>query len=59
MAKTATSRKAETKAKPAAANGSKTTTKNGNVDFAIVELAFLGGRNKLTDQDVLTLVTYE
>ena len=39
MAKTATSRKAETKAKPAAANGSKTTTKNGNVDFAIVELA--------------------
>ena len=39
MAKTATSRKAETKTKAAPANGSKTTTKNGNVDFAVVELA--------------------
>jgi pyruvate dehydrogenase E1 component alpha subunit len=39
LAKTATSRKAETKTKPATDNGSKTTTKNGNVDFAVVELA--------------------
>lgn len=39
MAKTATSRKAETKTKTTSANGSKTATKNGNVDFAVVELA--------------------
>jgi pyruvate dehydrogenase E1 component alpha subunit len=39
LAKTATSRKAETKTKPATDNGSKTTTKSGNVDFAVVELA--------------------
>jgi len=39
LAKTATGRKAETKTKPATDNGSKTTTKNGNVDFAVVELA--------------------
>lgn len=39
LAKTATSRKAETKTKTTSANGSKTATKNGNVDFAVVELA--------------------
>ena len=39
MAKTATSRKAETKTKPAQDNGSKTATKNGNADYAVVELA--------------------
>ena len=37
MAKTATSRKTETKTKPEPSNGSK--TKNGNVDYAVVELA--------------------
>ncbi|MEO8572652.1 MAG: pyruvate dehydrogenase (acetyl-transferring) E1 component subunit alpha [Pyrinomonadaceae bacterium] len=39
MAKTATSPKTETKTKPAPGDGLKTTTKNGNVDFAVVELA--------------------
>ena len=39
MAKTATSRKTETKTKPEPGNGSKTATKNGNVDYAVVELA--------------------
>ena len=40
MAKTATSRKAETKSKTSSGNGSKTAAaKNGNHDFAVVELA--------------------
>jgi pyruvate dehydrogenase E1 component alpha subunit len=37
LAKTATSRKTETRTTPG--DGSKTTTKNGNVDFAVVEMA--------------------
>jgi pyruvate dehydrogenase E1 component alpha subunit len=68
LAKTATSRKAETKTKTTSANGSKTVTKNGNVDFAVVELAKAEYQKrrksqldaiKKTDKKLLRAMLYE
>ena len=68
MAKTATSRKAETKTKSTSGNGSKTSAKNGSVDFAIVELAkaeYLKRRKsqlegiKKTDKKLLRAMLYQ
>ena len=68
MAKTATSRKAETKAKSTSGNGSKTSAKNGSVEFAVVELAkaeYLKRRKsqlegiKKTDKKLLRAMLYQ